>query len=55
MSDVASAFLNTLVDESKGSVYVQEPPEIQYPEPTVGDSNVNSTVSKIHRDHGRFV
>ena len=35
MSDVASAFLNTPVDDSKGFTYVQAPQEIQYPEPTV--------------------
>ena len=35
VSDVASAFLNTPVDESKGSIYVQALPETQYPEPTV--------------------
>ena len=35
VSDVSSAFLHTPVDESKGSIYVQAPPEIQYPEPTV--------------------
>ena len=33
--DVAAAFLNTPVDESKGFIHVQAPPEIQYPEPTV--------------------
>ena len=35
VSDVASAFLNTPVGESKGSICVQAPREIQYPEPTV--------------------
>ena len=35
VSDVASAFLNTPIDGSKGFIHVQAPPEIQYPEPTV--------------------
>ena len=35
VSDVASAFLNTAVDEWKGFIHVQSPPEIQYQEPTV--------------------
>ena len=35
MSDVASAFLNTPIDGSKGLIHVQALPEIQYPEPTV--------------------
>ena len=35
VSDVASALLNTPIDESKGFIHVQAPPEIQYPEPTV--------------------
>ena len=35
VSDVASAFLNTPIDGSKGFIHVQAPPETQYPEPTV--------------------
>ena len=35
VSDVASAFLNTPVDDSNGFTYVQAPQETQYPEPTV--------------------
>ena len=35
VSDVASAFLNTPIDGSKGFIHVQAPPEIQYPEPSV--------------------
>ena len=31
VSDVASAFLNTPIDESKGFIHVQAPPEIQVP------------------------
>ena len=34
VSDVASAFLNTPVDESNGLTYVQAPHESQYIEPT---------------------
>ena len=35
VSDAASAFLTTPVDDSKGFVYVHAPQEIQYPDPTV--------------------
>ena len=35
VSDVASAFLNTPVDDSKGFTYVQAPQEIECPKPTV--------------------
>ena len=35
VSDVASAFLNTPIDGSKGFILVQESAESQYPEPTV--------------------
>ena len=35
VSDVAPAFLNPPVDDSKGFIHVQAPQEIQYPEPTV--------------------
>ena len=35
VSDIASAFLNTLVDPSKPPIYVQAPREIQYSEPTI--------------------
>ena len=35
VSDIASAFLNTLVDPSKSPIYVQAPRELQYSEPTI--------------------